>query len=616
MDQIDRARRDNESIQYRGPSTMPATVPLIPIRSVVLTAPLRAGIDCAPSALPITGRDLIFRAKSGRWQLSVQLNDSSSGAERTELVHSRFFQCVIGDFEEANAAGPAAPHANSTVITVDLERSVATISTSLTGLPPLFALREHQQTHFSSPFIPEAARGSLTPDVNGIADTLRWGHPIDGRTLFAELSVIPSASTIMVDEHGRVSNALRIEDLSFDDIHSLTRKELIEEQLCAFDRSAGRIRSERAFVSLSGGLDSRTLLVGLIKHGRSIPCVTMTGPALNLDDRLAKAFCAAHGLKHETVTLGDGFLRSLPELALDAAELTGGTSCLSQTADLYLYAALGRAYAARISGNLGNQVGRGGVESLSAYSPTPEVFSPPVREHLTVRAKAPWFIERFAARDYGDVLFGEELPYGSIPNYVVGSSQALQLTPYADRRLLQLSRAALARNTDLRQPTVRMLRARDLRHRFAGTRKSLSFQRQFLMKHDLKGRDVPINWGWYASGGWSPKWVLSAATSAADAALIKLSRSPTPAGAVAKRTLQRVRHPSTLVDWPSVLKQELRTLALDTFDSQAVRNSGIFDNEALNTVLRNHFAGGADNHHTIFRCLEISLGLFARSSRH
>lgn len=136
------------------------------------------------------------------------------------------------------------------------------------------------------------------------------------------------------------------------------------------------------------------------------------------------------------------------------------------------------------------------------------------------------------------------------------------------------------------------------------------------MKHDLRGRNVPLNWGWYASGGWSPKWVLSAARTAADAALIKLSRSPTPLGAVAKWSAPKLRHPSTLVDWPAVLKQELRTLALDTFASQAVRDSDIFDQKVLDSMLRQHFTDGADNHHTIFRCLEISLGVFARTSHH
>src|SRR4029077_20337538 len=163
--------------------------------------------------------------------------------------------------------------------------------------------------------------------------------------------------------------------------------------------------------------------------------------------------------------LSDEFYRRSPQLLLRSADLTGGVSCLSQTADLFLYESMPASFTARISGNLGNQVGRGGVESLSAYQPSPEVFSPEVRERLAARQLSPCFIPRLAdEEDYGRTLFGQEVPYWSIANYVVGSSHAYQLTPYADRHLMNLSRAAFTRDTELQHPTWKVLRARDLRH--------------------------------------------------------------------------------------------------------------------------------------------------------
>ncbi|HEV2268349.1 MAG TPA: asparagine synthase-related protein [Steroidobacteraceae bacterium] len=531
-----------------------------------------------------------------------------------DLAKATVIQCVIGDFAEVSSGESAAPWVNSTVVRVDLERSLVTIFTSLTGLPPVFSFRERDRSHYSCPFIPSVACGALAPDLDGIADTLRWGHPLDGRTLFADLSLIPSASTIVVTKSGEISDTSNTESLDAGDFDSLTLGELIEEQLLAFDKSAARFRPDHAFLSLSGGLDSRTALVGLIKHERRVPCVTMTGAEENLDSRLARAFCRTHGLEHHAVILGDEFLRRLPDLALESAGLTGGISCLSQSADLYLYAALGRTFAARISGNLGNQVGRGGVEGLGAYDPVPDVFCPEVRERLASRPKAPWFMARLDKKDYGEMLFCQEAQFTSVANYVVGSSRAVQLTPYADRRLLQLSRAAFAHNRELSPPTARTLRTRDLRHRFAGTPKSTSFQRRFLIEYDARGRNIPLNWGWYASGGWSLKQVLASATSAADAAVIKLSRSPTAVGVVAKWIAPKLRHRSDMVYWPPVLKRELRALALDSLNSQTIRHMGIFDDKSLNVILQQHFETDTNHHYTVFRCLEICLGLLARAS--
>jgi hypothetical protein len=587
---------------------------MLPVRSIAITTSLRDGPESAPISKPLDASELVLFPKSRAWQLSLQLHAGSYGSKK-DLATSTFIQCVIGDFTEPTPTNSAVVSTNSTVITADLENSVVVISTSLTGLPPLFAFRDRTQTHFSCPFIPDAARGHLTPDLDGVADTLRWSHPIDGRTLFSDLSVIASSSTITIDKHGQHSIAVRTGGLDAPEYRSLRTEELIAEQLHVFDLSAARILTENAFVSLSGGLDSRTSLVGLLKHGRRLPCVTMSGPDVNLDVRLAKAFCTAHDLEHHTIVLDNEFLRQLPDLVVESAGLTGGVSCLSQTADLYLYKALGPAYAARISGNLGNQVGRGGVESLSAYNPMPEVFSQEVRERLSRRPKIPWFLQRLTDHNYAEVLFGQEVHYWSIPNYLVGSSRALQLTPYCDYRLFQLSTAAFALNSTLRHPTLDTLRSRDLHHRFAGTPKAWSFQRQFLIENDIRGRYVPLNWGWYASGGWSAKWVLNAITSAADAALIKLSRSPSRFGSVAKWITPRLRHPSTLIDWPPTLKGQLRDLTLEAFNSRVVKEAGVFDLTVLESISRDHFSGGSEHHHTMYRCLEISLGLLARASR-
>jgi hypothetical protein len=558
-----------------------------------------------------TAEDVVVTSTRGGWRAAVRLLRASDRELLAGEIATGLASLVVGDAGEVGAGSP--PYVNATVVQLDMRAGTITVNTSLTGLHPVFIFRQNDRASLSSPFIPRAASGALTPDLDGVADTLRWGHPIDGRTLFADLRVVLANAAVTADSNGSVTTTPPAVWPDVPEFSRLTRAEIVGEQVAAFSKAAKRFNTERAFVSLSGGLDSRTALVALLSHDHRPPCVTMAGSPANLDARLAEAVCKASGLEHQTVLLDTSFVKRAPELVMKTASLTGGVSCLSQTADLFLYQQLAGRFSTRISGNLGNQVGRGGVESLSAYRPEPAVFSGAVRERLAGRPLRPWFIERLA-NDYGSVLFGQEVHFWSISNYLVGSASALQLTPYADRRLLYLSRAAFTRDPQLQPPAWETLRARDLRHRLRGTERALSFQRAFLSRHGMVTERVPLNWGWRAAGGWSPKWRARALASATDAVMTKFSSKPGVAQPLARWIGSKLGHRSALVDWPTLVRSRLREVARDAFSSTIVRQSGIFESASLDRMLDEHFRGVANHHATVSRCLEIALGVLCRGT--
>lgn len=561
---------------------------------------------------PDTPLEATLISFSHRWRADIGLFRSQDYDALAVALQSGPIRCVIGDAAEVAAPGNSAPFVNATIVELDHRSSILRVFSSLTGLPPVFLFHYGSRTSLSVPFLPEAARGRLDLDPEGVADFLRWGHPIDGRTLFLNLSVLYSNSIAAISETGNreLTTHLPWPDLPLE---SLSRDEIVQGQVAAFLQSAARFKGQDAFVSLSGGLDSRASLVALLSNQIRPPCVTMAGAQTNLDARLARAYCDAEGLSHDTVILGRSFESRAQDLLLKTADLTGGVGCLSQTADLFLYESLPKTFGARISGNLGNQVGRGGVESLSAYQPRDDIFSFPIREKLAQRLLVPWFIPRLALGDYAEVLFGQEVHFWSIPNYVVGSSRALQLTPYADKRLLLLARAGFALDKELRLPNRELLRARDFRHRLAGTPIAVSFQRQFIAQYAARGRSVPLNWGWRAPGGWSAQWRITAFASAADAALTKVAARPGALRPLAKWASSRLGHRSSLVDWHGLVKGRLRQLLLDVFSTETVRKAGAFDVDALDAMTRRHLSGEQDCHLTLVRALELALGIHARA---
>ena len=579
-----------------------------PIRSFTLRS---STAGAAHPLLKDLGLTLI--AGSGRWYVDLELYEEADRIAILSAEEAGAFFCVVGDFTEVEASNHNSPYASATTICLNLRRSTAQIACSITALPPVFLARSGHGLTLSSPFLPERGGSLAACDFDGIADTLRWGHPIDGRTVFEAIRVADASSILAIDSDAglthRIAEPWQVPTLST----TMSVDDLIEEQIAVFLAAADRLPRAGAFVSLSGGLDSRTALVGMLIRGRKVASYTLSGSQKSLDARLAAAFCAAHGLEHHNIVLDAHFLRKLPDLILRTAALSGGVACLSQAVDLYMYESLPTSLNVRISGNFGNQVGRGGVESLSAYAPVPAVFSADVQWRLAQRPLAPWFLDRMGSGSFAVVLFGQEAPYWSIPNYLVGSSRSLQISPYAVTRLMQLASALFSCATDLAAPTWQQMRKRDLRHRLAGPPIQRSFQRQLLARNEKTGQRVPLNWGWYASGGRSPLWTMRATFSAADAATRKFATRSAIARRAERWLAAHLGHPSVLVDWPEVVRMAAG-LTYDVLKSQRVRESGVFSMDKLDDMLSGHFSGTTNNHLTVSRALEIGAGMIAPAS--
>jgi hypothetical protein len=580
----------------------------IAIRRLSATSFKSNALPSMRRALAAGGAILRLRSETGSLEVIVEALDLQDlPALRLQADRGRM-RLVIGDASQLEIFNPGECYANLLQVDVDLRLGQILCSTSLVGLPPVFLHESAGGSTLAAPLLPDRvhwhAPGGV--DVQAAADVLRWGHPIDGRTLARNLRLAPVAARVLLAEDGLQITRLPAAQRNLTRA-SAANGDIMEQQIAAFVRAAKRLNLSKAFLSLSGGLDSRAVAVAMLATGRPIMCVTLARDHRSLDAQLAVAFCKAYGATHQTILTGAAFRYELAERVVRSAELTLGVSALSQSVDLYLYEQMGTNHRSRISGNLGNQVGRGGVESVTASEHPEEIFSPELQRALRERPVEPWYVERMRSRGFSQTLFTEEVNYWSIPNYVLGSAHALQLTPYADSRLIRLASELFATFEELTAPTAQSIRRRDLRHRLAGPPLAQSFQRSFLRRVDLSGKDVAINWGWLSRGGWSPRWLARALPTAASAGLSKLAPR-----------LQRAWHalpPFGLVDWPTLLKEDLRDLTHDCLASEAVRSSGLFDNEKMARLLERHFRGIESNHGTVARALEIGLACMVLARR-
>lgn len=420
------------------------------------------------------------------------------------------FTLLLGDDAEWKAESPDRNLAGGVPVRLDPMRGLM-VHTSIVGLPPVYLYRGSVGIALASDiYLLRRIPGlELEFDAQGVGDLARIGHPVDHRTLFRDVTLVPAGSRLCLQRNGTV----RVQDAwALPEATALEWPAFLEAQAAAFTGAVQRTDLRNTFLSLSAGLDTRTIFAALADQGRLVPAVTMTGPRWSLDARIAARLCRAYGVAHDLVTFDRHFTSELPRFLETASRLSGGLATLSQAPEVYLYDHAG-GFGTRLSGNLGNQVGRGGTEGVSLRSADAGIFGPGVgADHTSPRRH--WLLDRLA----GDVrarisfILRREIAFTSVGNYTIGNHYAAQQSPYADRALIETLALRPADGTEPSGSQLRM-RLRDLRHRFLGEPMATSFQRTYVRRVGGFAARCPINWGWRAAGGVSPTgWGLGMAT--------------------------------------------------------------------------------------------------------
>ena len=393
---------------------------------------------------------------------------------------------------------------------------------SLTGFPPLHAYLRDGLAIVASSLEAVLSRAAelgeaLVTDPVGLAEWARIGQPIMHRTLVAGVQVVPAGSRLRLDGHGSWSWGLPWTSASAPPFASMAEYMAAQEEalLAATQRLDGRM-----FLSLTAGLDTRAVLALLVRADLTMPCVTISGVADSLDVIGARALCRALGLRHDVVRPDAAFFGDLEALTRDAVRRSGGLAGLEQAMEVYLYRQTDPG-AARLSGNLGNQVGRSGTEGVGQRGLSASLFREPLRRVMNALPARHWH-QRILEDGVAPALalIQRESLFASLGNAAIGSTLATQRSPYADRRVIE-QKLREPRTADPAAST----RWRDLRHRFLGPDARDSFQRAIIVRTGGPVAHIPVNWGAVPAGGLSPRYVMLGLGSALDAVLSKETRT-------------------------------------------------------------------------------------------
>lgn len=506
---------------------------------------------------------------------------------------------VLGDDSEVEAGRPGMSLAGGVPIRYDATSGALSIDTSIVALPPVYVFESADVVAVASDIehLRRAPDVVLAFDPVGVTELGWFGHPVEHRTLFRNVAMAPAGGTLTLQRDG-TSSFRRTWELPA--AAPLPWHDFVERQIDAFTEAVKRTDVSRSFLSLTAGLDTRSVFAALADQQRLIPSVTMTGARLSLDARTARTLCREYGITHRPVVIDERFERELPALVQRANLLSGGLSSLGQAPEVFLYEQLESGYVARLSGNLGNQVGRGGTEGVSVRAADLDILAPALRAEL--RRDEHWLLRRLhqQPREALEFILQGEIAFSSVGNYTVGNHFAVQQSPYASRALIETLAHHPAGGSDIASRSKLAMRLRDLRHRFLGEPEHVSFQRALVRRIGGPAARIPVNWGWRPAGFVSLRGLaMGMATLTGMAA-----RAKGLDDMLAWTALPSLHDFRASRRW---LREGLREFTRDTFQSKAVRDAGVFDLAKLDRVATEYFGGGRDHYETVTYALDLAL---------
>lgn len=521
----------------------------------------------------------------------------------------------LGDAWEWNGERPPSAMGNAATVDFRAKTKSLAITTSITGMPPVYVWQGVGRTIVTSDlYLLASTLGSaLSFDPDGVADLCSYGYPVDYRTLFQNTRLCPAATRLTMRPDGTLSEERCWSFPAESPMRSW--EEFTELRASSFVDVLRHMDLQHTFLSLTAGLDTRTILAVLANEGRNIPGYTMTGANWTVDARAAHALSQAYGIPHEIVPLGPDFLRSLPDLTREASRRSGGVASLEQSHDVYLYRFVGSRFSARLSGNMGNQLGRTGVEHVSMRSADSSFLNGDLQARTRERARAPWYEKGLRTKAVYEFLLQQEVPFTLAGNFSIGHYFAVQQSPYASRKLFELCPLRPVDGRSAAPPSSLHLRLNDMRHRFLGEPAERSFQRHLICQMGGVAASYPINWGWRAKGGVSLGGSARGFLSLVDALAVRQQFDSGLPGAVLDGLHIAGLHEYR--NWKLWLRTVLRDFVRDTLSSSAIQQSSIFDGKVLAKMVEEHYGEKVNHHRALVLALDLALAVeeFGASSR-
>ena len=204
-------------------------------------------------------------------------------------------------------------------------------------------------------------------DEQGVAEFLTCGCPLEERTLFRGISLLPGGASWSF-ENGTCVKHKYFSPESWEAQYPLSVEAFESAFQETFERVLPRyIESDsRLGISLTAGLDTRMIMAGLPKSKVNAICYTYSGQGRDtLDARLAARVAAGCGLEHKILHVDSDFLENFSAWADQTVFTTDGYFGITGAHEIYLSRQARQLSPVRLTGIFGGEVFR----SVSTFKP-------------------------------------------------------------------------------------------------------------------------------------------------------------------------------------------------------------------------------------------------------
>gem|GEM_PF-5681983 len=318
------------------------------------------------------------------------------------------------------------------LLIVDSRDNSVLVANDRLGLQRMYSC---QLSHNGILFAPELKCFKEFPDLDlsldwkSVAQSFKYNCILNNNSFYREVKRCPIASSFTfrdgkwhIDEYWKPEEQLRQSRMSINRFMDKTAD--VFESIIPDYYAPGQ-----TCLSLTGGLDTRSILSVLSRNGVNLPCYTFGGMFRDsFDVKLACRLAKHFQNRWDKVELGLGFLDSFEHWADKAIFISDGIARLTTCHEYYLNLQARRFGTIRLTGKYGSQIVRG-VSMLKDRSPDLRIFSPNFLDRYMMSDQKP--LETGIA-----ALLREELPQLEGIRHTLEAAALTVCTPYTDNRFV------------------------------------------------------------------------------------------------------------------------------------------------------------------------------------
>ncbi len=323
-------------------------------------------------------------------------------------------------------------------VLVDRRRGTITVFNDRFGMQRLYYYETAEAFYFSAEAkaILSVRTETRDLDMQALAELMTCGFPLEGRTLFPGVRVLPEASNWRFRD-GRLMQAdTYFEPSEWDISKPLGQEEYYQELKSTFSRILPWYFSgpHKVAMSLTGGLDGRMIMAWYRGAAGTLPCYTFGGMFRECRDvSLGREVARACGQPHSTIEINEEFLSQFPKYAERTIYLTDGYAEISHSPDLYAHAQAREIAPVRMTGNYGGEVLRD-VWSFKPWEPPKGFF----KEEFAPLIQRAIMAYRTRNRHSLSTAIFRGIPTHFFGTWMLDQTQVTLRSPYLDNELIKV----------------------------------------------------------------------------------------------------------------------------------------------------------------------------------